>query len=177
MTNFLTISEPGEVLVAMAAMGHDPRAKRNALGMEFTKIQRVETYDFIDSLQHNLVGRSIFITGASKGLGAAYAISYAKAGVSEIALGARSNLDSVEQQVIHAAKEAGYPPPHVLKIKMDIANNSDVLAAAQTVKSAFTGLDILINNAGAIEAATTLSEVEIPTGGTPSKSTPSEPSR
>jgi FlaA1/EpsC-like NDP-sugar epimerase len=49
-----------------------------------------DTYPFIDPTKANLSGKSVLITGASKGIGKATAISFAKAGCPKIAIAARS---------------------------------------------------------------------------------------
>lgn len=130
--------------------------------MDFTPTQRTETYPFISPSQHNLTGRSVFITGASKGLGAAYAISYAKAGITNIGLSARSDLDLVEERVLVAAKRAERPTPRILKVKIDVTKNEQVTEAAERVKDVFGGgVDILINNAGTIDAGVPMVEVDV----------------
>jgi NAD(P)-dependent dehydrogenase (short-subunit alcohol dehydrogenase family) len=96
-----------------------------------------------------LSGKHVFITGASKGVGKATAISYAKAGASGIALGARSDLSPIVQEVLEAANSAGHSEPQILTLSLDVTNRESVDAAAKTVSKAFDGrLDILINNAG-----------------------------
>ena len=91
----------------------------------------------------------MFITGASKGLGKATAISYAQAGASGIALGARSSLEPVVQEVLQAAKSAGHPEPRITTVNLDVTNRESVDAAAKQVSQDLEGrIDILINNAG-----------------------------
>jgi NAD(P)-dependent dehydrogenase (short-subunit alcohol dehydrogenase family) len=91
----------------------------------------------------------VLITGASKGIGKAAALSYARAGASGIALGARSSLESVVQEVLEAAKSAGHPEPRVAALKLDVTSQESVAAAASQVSKDFDGrIDILINNAG-----------------------------
>ena len=91
----------------------------------------------------------MFITGASKGLGKATALSYAQAGASSIALGARSSLESVAQEVVEAAKSAGHPAPRITTLSLDVTSEESVEAAANQVSKDFDGrIDILINNAG-----------------------------
>jgi len=113
-----------------------------------------DTYDFIDPTKADLYGKSVLITGASKGIGKATAISFARAGCSKIAIGARSPLAEVEKLVKRAATEAGRPEPTVLCLELDVSSNDSVKAAAAALASSpqFNGvLDILINNAGYLE--------------------------
>jgi NAD(P)-dependent dehydrogenase (short-subunit alcohol dehydrogenase family) len=116
-------------------------------GMNFVPKTHHDPYPYIDPLQYSLSGKSVLITGASKGVGKAVAIGYARAGASRIALAARSSVPVDE--VLAAANSANRPKPIVLALKMDVTNRESVEAAAKEVESAFGGeLDILINNAG-----------------------------
>ena len=76
------------------------------------------------------------------------AISFAKAGVAGIALGARSDFAAVEKDIISAAQAAGKKVPRILKIKVDVTNWADVEHASKETEKEFGRLDILINNAG-----------------------------
>lgn len=98
------------------------------------------------------------MTGASKGIGKRTAIAFAEAGASQIAIGARSALDQVEQAVLEGAKLGGHPPPRVLKIRLDVMDLANVEAAAEATLQEFGGLDILINNAGYLEEFRPLAE-------------------
>ncbi|KAI1049597.1 hypothetical protein LB505_008075 [Fusarium chuoi] len=111
-----------------------------------------DTYPFIDPSNANLSGKSVLITGASKGIGKATAIRFAMAGCSNIILAARSDMADVEASVIDAAKKANRPRPLVYCVKLDITSEESVKAAAETAKEILDGsLDILINNAGYLE--------------------------
>lgn len=132
-------------------------------GFFFTETKHKDTYPFIQSLgsiAHK--GRSILITGASKGLGRSMAIAFAQSGASRIALGARSSLDSVEADILDAALKAGHPPPQVLKLQLDVVDKESVRKAAQTVAKEFgdDGLDILVNNAGWLESRNPIGEAD-----------------
>lgn len=116
--------------------------------LNFTPTARHDTYAFIDPKQYNLSDRSVLITGASKGIGRATAVSFAKAGASRIALAARSSLASVETEILAAAHAANHPAPKVLSLTVDTTDLSSVTAAAERVTTEFGTLDILINNAG-----------------------------
>lgn len=108
-----------------------------------------DTYPFIDASRADLSGRSVLITGASKGIGLTTASHFAKAGCSKIALAARSSLKEAAAAVRKAAKDAKHPEPQVLELTMDVTSVESVRAAAQQVDKAFGGsLDALVNNAG-----------------------------
>lgn len=143
-----TIRSIPEVVADVLAMGHDPLSKKNSSGLDYVAPNEHDTYEFINPKQFDLKGRSVFITGASRGIGKAFAISYAKAGVSNIGIGARSSLEQVEKEILEAAKNAGRAAPKVLALKLDVTSKESVANAAKETEKAFGGLDILVNNAG-----------------------------
>ena len=120
-------------------------------GHAFTKSLHHDTYPAIHSACANLSGRSVLITGASKGLGRAISLAYARAGASHIALAARSDLTAISLEVHEAAKAASRPAPQVLTLKLDVKDENSVAEAAAQVEKHFSRLDILINNAGVLE--------------------------
>lgn len=107
-----------------------------------------DTYPGIDPRKLDLSGKAVFVSGASRGIGAQIVISFARAGASYIALGARSGLDASVASVREAAREANRPEPQILPVQVDISNVQSVEAAAAKVKESFGRLDILVNNAG-----------------------------
>ncbi|KAF2120308.1 oxidoreductase-like protein [Lophiotrema nucula] len=143
----------------MAFWTQDPGQKYQNNGGNYTTTLRHDTYEYISTKKANLEGRYVFITGASKGLGKTTALSFAAAGASGIALGARSSLSSVETAIQDAAKQAGRPAPQVISVQLDVTNRKSVETAATKVKDAFGGkLDILINNAGYLSAWNSIAE-------------------
>ncbi|PSR73834.1 hypothetical protein BD289DRAFT_419526 [Coniella lustricola] len=102
-------------------------------------------------------GRSVLITGASKGIGLLTATRFATAGFTRIALAARSPLDAAVAAVKQAAHEAGHtdPPPHVLALHVDVCSADSLRAAAEKKNNNNNntggGLDVLVNNAGYLE--------------------------
>ena len=118
----------------------------------FTKTLWSDTYPFISPSKADLTGKSVLITGASRGIGKATAISYATAGADKIIIGARSDLTAVEAQVKQAAKYAGRKEPTVIAVNLDISSETSVKAAAELVDQEFNGrLDVLVCNAGHTE--------------------------
>ncbi|KAF1844109.1 oxidoreductase-like protein [Cucurbitaria berberidis CBS 394.84] len=129
-------------------MSQDLEQKYINAGVNFTS-GRHDTYPYIDPTHNDLNGKYVLITGASKGLGKAAALSYARSGASGIALGARSPLEPVVEEVLAAAKSAGRPEPRIVTLSLDVTDRHSVEAAAQKISGIFDGrLDILINNAG-----------------------------
>ena len=92
-------------------------------------------------------GKSVLITGASRGIGAETARIFADAGAS-VMLMARSG-DAISA----LADELGH---HVHAVTGDVARYDDVSDAVDATLSAFGRLDVLINNAGVIEPITSL---------------------
>lgn len=80
-------------------------------------------------------------------------LGYARAGAAAIGLGARSDLSSLAHEIQEAAKKAGKNAPHVLAVKLDVADRGTVESAAKEVEKSFGRLDILVNNAGYLEKA------------------------
>jgi NAD(P)-dependent dehydrogenase (short-subunit alcohol dehydrogenase family) len=73
--------------------------------------------------------------------------SFAHAGASHIAIGARSSLSAQKEQVVAAATAAKRPVPNVLSIKLDITNQKSAEDAAAVVEKEFGRLDIVVINA------------------------------
>jgi NAD(P)-dependent dehydrogenase (short-subunit alcohol dehydrogenase family) len=90
----------------------------------------------------SLEGRSALITGASSGLGRAFADMLARAGAA-VALAARrrDSLEEARQQIEAAGGRA-------IAVAMDVTNAGSVAAAVDDAAQWQGRLDILINNAG-----------------------------
>jgi 3-oxoacyl-[acyl-carrier protein] reductase len=86
--------------------------------------------------------RVAFVTGASRGIGAAIARRLAKDGLHVVSV-ARS-LDKLEQLVMEIKTEGGSAEA----ISCDIADSKALTAAIEKVTDAHGRLDVLVNNAG-----------------------------
>ncbi len=100
------------------------------LGLDFVQTQHHDTYPAISTSKADLSGRNVVITGASRGIGRATAISYAKAGASGIVILARSDLSSLKNELLQAAKDAGRAEPKVLSFAVDATDRAAVEEAA-----------------------------------------------
>lgn len=142
-------------------MSQDPKTKLKSNGTDFTKTIHHDTYDKINPEQFDLTGKAVFITGPSKGVGYAAALSFARAGASYIGLGARSDMSSLEKEIQTAAQKAGRKAPKTLALKLDVSNKESVANAARDLEKAFGRLDILVNNAGYLENFVPLTESKV----------------
>lgn len=116
-------------------------------GIELNSIHH-DVYPAIDLSKSSFEGQRVFISGASKGIGRAAAVAFAKAGAAAICLGARSDLSLVEEDIQEAAIVAGKKPPMVWTVNLDVSNRQSVEAAANTVGECCKSIDVLVNNAG-----------------------------
>jgi NAD(P)-dependent dehydrogenase (short-subunit alcohol dehydrogenase family) len=107
-----------------------------------------DTYKAINPLAVRLSGKTVVITGASTGIGRAAAISYAKAGASNIVITARSDLSAVEKAIQEAAAAAKRASPRVLTVRADVTVEEDVKRLEAAIRETVDSVDILINNAG-----------------------------
>ncbi len=106
---------------------------------------------------HTLAGKTLFITGASRGIGRAIALRAAADGAN-IAIAARSGVPNPRLPgTIHSvAAEVRAAGGQALALTCDIREETQVHAAIAATVDAFGGLDILVNNASAIWLAGTL---------------------
>jgi citronellol/citronellal dehydrogenase len=99
----------------------------------------------------SLKGKTLFVTGASRGIGLAIAKRAARDGAN-IAIAAKtSNPNPKLEGTIHsAAKQVEEAGGKALAIACDIREEEEVQRAVEQTVAAFGGIDICVNNASAI---------------------------
>ncbi len=104
----------------------------------------------------SLAGKRIFITGGSRGIGLAIALRAAADGAS-IAIAAKTAEENpkLPGTIFSAAKEIEAAGGTALPIQCDIRDEDAITAAVAKAADQFGGLDILINNASAINLTPT----------------------
>ncbi len=109
----------------------------------------------------NLKGKTIFITGASRGIGLDIALRCARDGAN-IAIAAKTveAHPKLPGTIYTAAKEIEAAGGKALPLQCDIRDETSVKAAIQKTVETFGGLDILINNASAIQPVS-VEEMEV----------------
>jgi len=119
----------------------------------FTKGVYRDVYPAVNprNAELNKAGKIILITGASRGIGK-HGISeaFALAGAKAIIVTARktSTLEETEANI----KKAN-PAVEVLKVALEITDESSVAAAFKTIAAHYPTIDILVNNAGVFGSA------------------------
>ena len=99
----------------------------------------------------NVAGKTVVITGASRGIGAEAARVFAAAGAN-VALIARSS-DAIEKLATEIGTQA-------IALTCDVASYASVEDAIAKAKETFGSVDILINNAGVIEPISHLASAD-----------------
>jgi citronellol/citronellal dehydrogenase len=104
-----------------------------------------------------LSGKTLFITGASRGIGKAIALRAAADGA-RIAIAAKSAKPhpKLEGTIYTAAEDIVAAGGEALPLQVDIRDEAQVEAAAARTAEHFGGIDILVNNASAISLTGTL---------------------
>ena len=107
--------------------------------------------------KHTLEGKTLFVTGGSRGIGLAIAVRAAQDGAN-VAIAAKTvephpKLTGTIHTAASAVDQAGGTS---LAIACDIRDEGSVRSAVEATVARFGGIDILVNNASAISLAGTL---------------------
>ena len=109
----------------------------------------VEAIEF--TRKGTLKGKTLFITGASRGIGLAIALRAARDGAN-IAIVAKTITEqkNLPGTIYTAAEEIRKAGGNALPIQCDIRDEESVRKAVELTVQTFGGIDILVNNASAI---------------------------
>ena len=104
----------------------------------------------------NLSGKTLFITGASRGIGLAIAKRAARDGANIVIAAKTTEANPKLPGTIHsAAAEIEAAGGKALAVQTDIREEASVLSAIEQAVAHFGGIDILVNNASAISLTPT----------------------
>jgi citronellol/citronellal dehydrogenase len=100
----------------------------------------------------SLNGKTLFITGASRGIGLAIALRAAREGANIVVAAKTETPHPKLPGTIHtAAEEIEKAGGHALPLVVDVRDEESVKSAIDKTAAHFGGLDILVNNASAIQ--------------------------
>jgi citronellol/citronellal dehydrogenase len=104
----------------------------------------------------SLAGKTLFITGASRGIGLAIALRAARDGAN-IAIAAKTAQPhpKLPGTIYTAAAEIERAGGRALPLVVDVREEAQVLAAVRECAQKFGGIDVCVNNASAINLAPT----------------------
>jgi len=104
----------------------------------------------------NLKGKTLFITGASRGIGLAIAKRAAQDGANIVIAAKTAEANpKLPGTIYSAAAEIEAAGGQALPLQTDIRDEASVLAAVEQAVARFGGIDILVNNASAISLTPT----------------------
>ncbi len=109
-----------------------------------------------DSSSAGLRGRTLFITGASRGIGLAIALRAAGEGAN-VAVAAKTTEPHprLPGTIYTAAEQIEAAGGKALALPLDVRDDEQVRAAIERTAQVFGGIDILVNNASAISLTPT----------------------
>ncbi|VDB82966.1 unnamed protein product [Peniophora sp. CBMAI 1063] len=108
-----------------------------------------------------LLGKTVLITGASAGIGAATAILFAKGGANLILLARRADaLKSVAEAAAKAHKEAGVQAGgKIVNVQLDVSDKAQVAKLWEQVPEDLRAVDVLVNNAGFVKGVERVGDI------------------
>ncbi|KDQ60832.1 hypothetical protein JAAARDRAFT_55564 [Jaapia argillacea MUCL 33604] len=108
-----------------------------------------------------LVGKTVLITGASSGIGAATAILFAKGGSNLILLARRADaLKAVADAATEAHKASGVQGGgKIATVQLDVSDRAQVAGLWEKVPKDLRDVDVLVNNAGFVHGVERVGEI------------------
>jgi citronellol/citronellal dehydrogenase len=106
---------------------------------------------------NDLRGKTIFITGSSRGIGREIALRCARDGANLVITGKTATAHAKLPGTIHSvAAEVEQTGGKALAIQLDVRDEQAIQAAVELTVNTFGGIDVLVNNASAINLTPTL---------------------
>jgi citronellol/citronellal dehydrogenase len=106
---------------------------------------------------NDLRGKTIFITGSSRGIGREIALRCAREGANLVITGKTADPHPKLPGTIHSvAAEVEQAGGKALAIQLDVRDEAAIQAAVEQTVKIFGGIDVLVNNASAINLTSTL---------------------
>jgi 3-oxoacyl-[acyl-carrier protein] reductase len=101
-----------------------------------------------ETQQSDLAGKSVLVTGASRGIGHAIALAFAREGANVACVATNeANAHAAAEACSAAARERGHAIK-TLAFGFDISQSATAQRAIEETVTAFGGIDVLVNNAG-----------------------------
>jgi len=109
-----------------------------------------------------LLGKTVLITGASAGIGAATAVLFAKGGANLILLARRAEaLKVVADAAAKAHKESGVAAGgKIVSVLLDVSDKAQIAALWDKVPADLRNVDILVNNAGFVKGLERVGDID-----------------
>ncbi len=105
----------------------------------------------------NFKGKTVFITGASRGIGKSIALKLASQGANIIVAAKTAQPHAkLEGTIFETAEEVDQAGGKGLPLVVDVRDDLNVYTAVRKAAETFGGIDILVNNASAIQLTDTL---------------------
>ncbi|MBI3529398.1 MAG: NAD(P)-dependent oxidoreductase [Betaproteobacteria bacterium] len=105
----------------------------------------------------DLKDKTVFITGATRGIGREIALRFARDGANIVVTGKTTEPNPKLAGTIHStAQEVEAAGGRALPLQLDIRDENAVAAAAKAAAEKFGGIDILVNNASALSITGTM---------------------
>jgi citronellol/citronellal dehydrogenase len=105
----------------------------------------------------SLKDKTVFITGATRGIGREIALRFARDGANIVVTGKTAEPNPKVAGTIHTtAREVEAAGGRALPLQLDIRDENAVANAAKTAAETFGGIDILVNNASALSISGTM---------------------
>ena len=103
----------------------------------------------------SLKGKTLFITGASRGIGLAIALRAARDGANAVAAKTAEPHPKLAGTIHTAAAEIERAGGKALPLLLDVRDEAQVAAAVERCAAHFGGIDVCVNNASAIDLSGT----------------------